>query len=112
MHNREVSLPHVAGTARRCVVATEIPISQLTLDGIPTPFERCVLELDDDSWSVTVVGMYEAYGVPNKKGHEVPVSFDTPSGRRAGVALVASVEHEDHTEERMIVRLEGAHPLG
>lgn len=90
---------------------TEIPISQLTLDGIPTPFERCVLEADGESWSVTVVGMYEAYGVPNKKGHEVPVSFDTPTGRRAGVALIASVEHEDHTAERMIVRLEGARPL-
>jgi hypothetical protein len=40
------------------------------------------------------------------------VSFDTPSGRRAGVANVASVEHEDHTAERMVVRLEGTHPLG
>lgn len=87
------------------------PITQLTLDGIPTPFESCTLEGDGDAWTVTVVGMYEAYGVPNKKGHVVPVSFDTADGRRAGMARVASVEHEEHTEERMIVRLEGADTL-
>ena len=71
-------------------------ISQLTLDGIPTPFESCTLELDGDSWVVTVVGMYEAYGVPNKRDQIVPVSFDTPGGRRAGMATVASVEPEEH----------------
>jgi hypothetical protein len=88
-----------------------IAISQLTLDGIPTPFERCTLVLDDTSWALDVVGMYEAYGVPNKKGHTIPVSFDTPTGRRGGVARVVSVEHEDHTAERMIVHLEGVRPL-
>ena len=89
-------------------------ITQLTLDGIPTPFESCTLEGDGDAWTVTVVGMYEAYGVPNKKGRVVPVSFDTDvpgSPRRAGMAKVASVEHEEHTQERMIVRLEGADTL-
>jgi len=88
-----------------------IAISQLTLDGIPTPFESCTLDLDGDAWVVSVVGMSAAYGVPNKRGQNVPVSFDTPTGRRAGMAKVASVEHEEHTEERMVVRLEGVHPL-
>ena len=92
-------------------MADHIAISQLTLDGIPTPFEQCSLELDGESWTVVIVGLYEAYGVPNKIGQEVPVSFDTPTGRRAGRAIVVSVEHEEHTEERMVVRLEGAHPL-
>jgi len=88
-----------------------IAVSHLTLDGIPTPFEQCSLVLDGESWSLDVVGMYEAYGVPNKKGTTIPVSFDTPDGRRGGVALVASVQHEDHTAERVIVHLEGVHPL-
>jgi len=92
-------------------MAETIAISHLTLDGIPTPFERCSLEVDGESWSLDVVGMYEAYGVPNKKGKTIPVSFDTPSGRRGGVALIASVEHEEHTEERFVVHLEGVHPL-
>ena len=86
-------------------------VSQLTLDGIPTPFEQCSLVVDGESWSLDVVGIYEAYGVPNKKGQTIPVSFDTATGRRGGVALIASVEHEDHTAERMIVHLEGVHPL-
>ena len=88
-----------------------IPVSQLTLDGIPTPFEQCSLVTDGESWSLEVVGIYEVYGVPNKKGTTIPVSFDTPTGRRGGVALVAGVEHEDHTAERVIVHLEGVHPL-
>jgi hypothetical protein len=88
-----------------------IAVSHLTLDGIPTPFEQCSLVIDGDSWSLEVVGMYEAYGVPDKKGTTIPVSFDTPTGRRGGVALVASVEHEDHTAERMIVHLEGVKAL-
>jgi hypothetical protein len=92
-------------------MAESIEISQLTLDGIPTPFERCTLDVEGVSWTLIVVGMYEAYGVPNKKGETIPVSFDTPSGRRAGMARIVSVEHEEHTAERMIVRLEGAHPL-
>ena len=92
-------------------MAETIAISQLTLDGIPTPFERCSLEIDGDAWSLDVVGMYEAYGVPNKRGQTIPVSFDTPSGRRGGVALVASVEREEHSEERMVVHLEGVRPL-
>ena len=105
------ALPTFRTRARLCIVAEETPITQLTLDGIPTPFERCVLEVDGESWSVVVVGMYEAYGVPNKIGQEVPVSFDTPSGRRAGVARIAGAEHENHTAERMIVRLEGTRTL-
>jgi len=88
-----------------------IAVSHLTLDGIPTPFEQCSLVLDGDAWALEVVGMYEAYGVPNKKGHTIPVSFDTPDGRRGGVALVKTVTHEDHTAERVIVHLEGVHPL-
>jgi hypothetical protein len=92
-------------------MAETIAINQLTLDGIPVPFERCSLEVEGESWSLEVVGMYEAYGVPNKQGKTIPVSFDTPSGRRVGVALVARVEREEHTEERMVVRLEGVHPL-
>jgi hypothetical protein len=86
-------------------------VSHLTLDGIPTPFEECSLVVDGDSWSLEVVGFYEAYGVPDKQGTTIPVSFDTPTGRRGGVALVASVEHEEHTAERMVVRLEGVRPL-
>ena len=92
-------------------MAETIAVTHLTLDGIPTPFEQCSLEIDDASWTLEVIGIYEAYGVPNKKGKTIPVSFDTPSGRRGGVALVASVEHEDHTAERVIVRLEGVRPL-
>ena len=92
-------------------MAETIAVSHLTLDGIPTPFETCSLVVDGASWSLDVVGMYEAYGVPNKKGKTIPVSFDTPSGRKGGVALVASVEHEDHSAERMVVRLEGVRPL-
>lgn len=92
-------------------MADTIAVSQLTLDGIPTPFEQCELVVDGASWTLDVVGIYEAYGVPNKKGRTIPVSFDTPDGRRGGVALVASVEHEEHTAERMIVRLEGVRPL-
>lgn len=92
-------------------MAETIAVSHLTLDGIPTPFEQCALELDDDSWTLEVVGIYEAYGVPNKKGKTIPVSFDTPSGRHGGVALIASIEHEEHSAERMIVRLEGVRPL-
>ena len=88
-----------------------IAVAHLTLDGIPTPFEQCSLVVDGDSWSLDVVGFYEAYGVPNKKGRTIPVSFDTPTGRRGGVALVARVEHEDHTAERMVVHLEGVRPL-
>ena len=92
-------------------MAETIAITQLTLDGIPTPFERCSLVVDGPSWALDVVGIYEAYGVPNKKGTTIPVSFDTPTGRRGGVALIASVEHEDNTAERVVVRLEGVHPL-
>ncbi len=86
-------------------------ITQLTLDGIPTQFETCTLDGDGDAWTVTVVGMYEVFGVANKKGGVVPVSFDTAAGRRAGMARVVSVEHEGHTTERMIVHLEGADTL-
>jgi len=89
----------------------EIAITQVTIDGIPTPFESCVLQRDGEAWTVVVVGMYEAYGVPNKKGHTIPVSFDTPDGRHGGVALIKTATHEDHTAERMIVHLEGVHPL-
>jgi hypothetical protein len=92
-------------------MAETIEVSQLTLDGIPTPFEHCTLETSGDSWIVNVVGMYEAYGVPNKKGETIAVSFDTPSGRRAGMARIASVEHQEHSAERMIVRLDGVPPL-
>ena len=71
-------------------MAESTEISQLTLDGIPTPFEQCTLEVDAASWAVVVVGMYEVYGVPNKKGHTVPVSFDLLTiGRRAGMATIA-----------------------
>ncbi|HEX4819179.1 MAG TPA: hypothetical protein VFV00_03150 [Acidimicrobiales bacterium] len=92
-------------------MSESIAVTHLTLDGIPTPFEQCSLDRDGDSWSLDVVGMYEAYGVPDKKGHTIPVSFDTPDGRHAGVALIKSVTHEDHSAERMIVHLEGVHPL-
>jgi hypothetical protein len=88
-----------------------IGVTHLTLDGIPTPFEQCSLVRDGDSWSLDVVGIYEAYGVPNKKGHTIPVSFVTADGRHGGVALIKTVTHEDHTAERMIVHLEGVHPL-
>jgi hypothetical protein len=92
-------------------MAEATPITQLTIDGIPTPFEQCALHVEGDTWWVEVVGMYEAYGVPNKKGHDVPVSFDIAEGRHAGMARISSVEHEDHTEERMVVRLDGLKPL-
>ena len=88
-----------------------IAVTHLTLDGIPTQFEQCSLVLDGESWTLEVVGMYEVYGIPNKQGHTIPVSFDTPDGRRGGVALVKTVTHEDHSAERIIVHLEGAHPL-
>jgi hypothetical protein len=92
-------------------MAEELPITQLTIDGIPTPFEECALHVDGDSWSVRVIGVYEAYGIPNKKGHDVPVAFDIATGRHAGMARISSVEHEDHTAERMVVTLDGLHPL-
>ena len=82
-------------------------ISQLTLDGLPTRFESCTLDVTDDGWAVTVVGFYEAYGVAEKQGQTVPVSFDTADGRHAGMAKVTHVDHEAHTAERMVVRLEG-----
>jgi hypothetical protein len=86
-------------------------ITQLTMDGLPTRFETCTLDRRDDGWTVTVVGFYEVYGVAEKQGQTVPVSFDTADGRHAGMAKVASVEREAHTEERMVVQLEGVHPL-
>ena len=92
-------------------MAETIAISQLTLDGIPIPFEECSLVVDGTSWTIDVVGMYEAYGVPNKKRQTIPVSFDTPAGRRGGVARIVTVEHEDQTAERMVVHLEGVRPL-
>ena len=88
-----------------------IAVTHLILDGIPTPFEQCSLVRDGDAWSLDVVGIYEAYGVPNKKGHTIPVSFDIPDGRHGGLALIKTVTHEDHTAERVIVHLEGVHPL-
>ena len=92
-------------------MAETIAVSHVTLDGIPTPCEQCSLVIDGESWSLEVVGMYEAYGVPNKQGTTIPVSFDTPTGRVGGVALIASVEHEQRSAERMIVHLEGVRPL-